>query len=83
MGISEKQPEGIQFTDRYGRVSINDLNFNLDNNDDNDSNTSDESFDQDKGYQKQFKHKSKDEDLATNKAQEDHFQLPIQQHHAF
>ena len=37
MGISEKQPEWIQFTNRGVRVSINDLDFNLDNNNNDDN----------------------------------------------
>ena len=48
MGISEKQPEGVQFTNRDGKVTINDLDLNLDDNDNNNSNASDESFDHDK-----------------------------------
>ena len=80
--ISEKQPEGVKFTDRDGRVSINDLNLNLDNDNDNDSNASNESFDHDKEYQDEFDREGKDEDLATNKVQDNHFQLPFQQYHA-
>ena len=54
MGVSEKQPEGVQFTDRDGMTSINnlDLNLNLDNDDN--SNASDESFDHDTEYQEKF-----------------------------
>ena len=66
MGISEKQPEGVQFKDRDGRVSINDLDLNpVDNNDDS-SNTSDKSFDHDKEYQEELDREGKDDDLATD-----------------
>ena len=65
LGISEKQLEGIQFTHRDCRVSINNLNLNLDNNNNN-NNISDKSFDHDKEYQKEFKKEGKDRDLATN-----------------
>lgn len=50
--ILKKQPEGVQFTNRDGKVSISDLDLNLDNNDNNDSNTSDKRFDHNKEYQK-------------------------------
>ena len=63
-----------------GKVTINDLDLNMDDNDD--SNVSDESFDHDEEYQKEFKKENKDEDLATYENQEDHFQLPFQQHQA-
>ena len=66
MRISEKQPEGIQFTDRDDRVSINNLDLNLDNNNNDHSNASDESFDHNKEYQKKFDGEGKDDDLATN-----------------
>ena len=73
MGVSEEQPEGIQFTNRDDRVTINDLDFNLDNN----SNASDKRFVHNNEYEKEFKKEGQDEDLATNKTQEDHFQLPF------
>ena len=38
MGTSEKQPEGVQFTNRDGRVSIDDFDLDLDDDDDKDSN---------------------------------------------
>ena len=50
MGTSEKQPERVQFTNRDGRISINVLDVNLDDNDDDDSNASKESFDYNKEY---------------------------------
>ena len=86
MGTSEKQPEGVQFTNRDDRVSINDLDLdlNLDDDDDDYSNSSDESFDHDKEYQEEFEkeEKTRFEDLATDEVQDNHFQLPFQQHQA-
>ena len=78
MGASEKQPEGVQFTGRDGRVSISNLDLNLDDNNDDNSNASDESFNHDKEYQKEFEKEGKDKDLATNRVQDNHFQLPFQ-----
>ena len=51
MGLSEKKPEGIQFTNRDSRVSTNNLNLNLNNIDDNNSNVSDKNFNHDEDYQ--------------------------------
>ena len=82
IGISKKQPEGVQFTNRDNRVSINDLDLNLDDNNNDNSNTFDDSFEHNKEYQEEFDRKEKDNDLATNKVQEDHFPLPFQQHQA-
>ena len=84
MGHSEKQPEDVQFTNKDGRVTINDLDLNLDDNDDDDSNASDESFDHDKEYQDEHdkEEKTRFDNLATNEVQEDHFQLPFQQNQA-
>ena len=53
MGVLENQPEGVQFTDRDGRVSIRNVAVNLNNKDNNNnSNASDEIFDHDKKYKK-------------------------------
>ena len=83
MGASEKQFDGIQFTNMDGKVTIHDLDLNHANDDDNDDNTSnasDESLDYDEEYQKEFDNKTNgDEDLATNETQEDYFQNPIKQ----
>lgn len=54
MGVSEKQPEGIQFTGFDGKITIHDLDLNRADNDDDNSNTSDKGFVHDKGYQKGF-----------------------------
>ena len=55
MGASENQPEGIQFTDMNGKVTINILDLNCANDNDNNSNETEESFDHDKEYQKNLK----------------------------
>ena len=82
MGVSEKQPEGIQFTNLDGKVTILGLDLNRADDDDNNSNVSNKSFVHDKKYQKEFDNDKKGcEDLATNETQEDHFWNPIQQHH--
>ena len=72
--------KGVQFTNEVGRVSINDLDLNHDDNNDNNSNVFDESFDHDKDYQDEFdkEEKTRFDDLATDKVQEEHFQLPFQ-----
>ena len=82
MGITEKQPEGIQFIDRDGRVSINNLDLNLDDKNNDNSNAPDESFDYGKEYQEEFDREGNDDDLTTNEVKDDHFQLPFQQNHA-
>ena len=65
------------------KVTINDLDLNHANDDNDNSNASDESFDHDEEYQKEFDNKeNRDEDLAINKTQKDQFQNPIQQHHS-
>ena len=81
MGVSVKQPEGIRFSDKDSRVTINDLNLKMDN-DDNNRNASGESFDHDKEYQKNMRKKIKMKNLQPTKTQVDNFQLPFQQYHA-
>ena len=68
IGISKKQPEGVQFTNRDGRGNINNLDLNLDDNDNDDSKASDESFDHDKEYQEEFEkeEKMRFDNLATD-----------------
>ena len=79
MRATEKQPNGIQFTNMDEKVTIHDLDLNRANDDNNNSNASNESFDHDEEYQKEFdKEEDEDEDLTTNKTQEDCFQNPIQ-----
>ena len=84
MGHSEKKPKGVQFTNKDGRVSINNLNLNLYDDNNNDRNASDESFDHDKENQEELdkEEKTRFYDLAKDEVQEDHFQLPFQQHQA-
>ena len=66
MGASEKQSEGIQFTNMDERVTIHDLHLNRADNDDDDSNTSGKNFHHDEEYKKEFdNNKNGDEDLAT------------------
>lgn len=57
--VFEKQPEGIQFTDRDGRVTIHDFNLNLDDNDDNDGNASDKSLTMTKNIKRNSRKKVK------------------------
>ena len=65
-----------------GKITIHDLDLNRADDNDNNSNASNESFINDKEYQKEFDNDKKgDEDLATNETQEDYFLLPFQQHH--
>ena len=74
VGASEKQSEGIQLTNMDGRVTIHDLDLNHVDDDDSNSNASDESFDYDKQYQKEFDNNANgDKDFATDEIQEDHF----------
>ena len=84
MGVSEKQPEGIQFTGLDGKITIHDLDLNRADDDDNNSNASNKNFVHDKEYQKEFDNnlRKEDKDLNTNGTQEDHFRLPFQQHNA-
>ena len=60
------------------------MDLNLNNDDDDNSNASDESFDHDKEYQEEFgkEEKTRFDNLATEKTQDDHFQLQFQQHQA-
>ena len=78
-GVSERQSDGIQFTNIDGRVTIYDLDLNCD---DDDSNAFDESFERNDKYQKEFINETKtsEQGLTTNKTQDEHFQDPIQQH---
>lgn len=85
-GVSQKQPEGIQFTNIDGRVTIHNLDLNRaadDCNNDNNSNASDESFDHNKRIPEENDNKEKtSEDLIADETQERHFQNPIEQHHS-
>jgi hypothetical protein len=79
----EAQPEGIEFSDMHGKITLQDF---ADNANDDDSNASDEDFKLDEEYQDEI-----DNDNALDKEegsvgnddpdlQEDYFQNPIQQH---
>ena len=52
MGVSEKQPEGIQFTGLDGKITIHDLDLNRVDDDNDNSNASNKSFVHDKEYQR-------------------------------
>ena len=83
MGASEKQLDGIQFTNMNGRVTIHDLDLTRADDDDGNSNAFEESFVHNKEYQKEFDNDKKgDENLETNEIQEDHFHFPFQQYHS-
>ena len=80
MGVSEKQPDGIQFTNMDGRVIIYDLDLNRD--DDDDSNASGKIFQNNNKYQKELHDeiKTSEQGLVTDETQDEHFQDLFQQH---
>jgi hypothetical protein len=79
----EAQPEGIEFSDMHGRITLQDFAAN-DNNDD--SNASDDDFKVDEEYKEEVVNElalDKEEGSVGNDdpdLQEDYFQNPIQQH---
>ena len=91
IGEQERQPEGIEFSDINGRITIHDLADN-----DDDSNASDDDFKIDEEYQDEIEKERKleEKDTPDNDAdpdskefgdvepdsQNDYFQNPIQQH---
>jgi hypothetical protein len=83
IGEGENQPEGIEFSDMHGRITLADFAAN-DN--DNDSNASDDGFKIDEEYQDELKNDivlEQREGIIGNDdpdSQEDYFQNPIQQH---
>jgi hypothetical protein len=83
IGEGERQPEGIEFSDMHGRITLAD--FAANDNDD-DSNASDDDFKMDEEYQDELKNDiilDKREGIVGNDdpdSQEDYFQTPIQQH---
>jgi hypothetical protein len=85
IGEGESQPEGIEFSDMHGRITLAD--FAANDNDD-DSNASDEDFKMDEEYQDELKNDivlDQREGIIGNDdpdSQEDYFQNPIQQHNA-
>jgi hypothetical protein len=85
VGEQESQPEGIEFSDINGRITLQDFNDN-DNSNDEDSNASDEDFELDQGYEEEANNEiTMEEEEGIIKgddpdSQEEHFQTPIQQH---
>jgi hypothetical protein len=83
IGEQENQPEGIQFSDMHGRITLQD--FAANDNDD-DSNASDDDFKMDEEYQDAIDEEvvleEEEESVGNNDPdlQEDYFQNPIQQH---
>jgi hypothetical protein len=83
IGEQENQPEGIQFSDMHGRITLQD--FAANDNDD-DSNASDDDFKMDEEYQDEINEEVvlEEEDGSVGNddpdLQEDYFQNPIQQH---
>jgi hypothetical protein len=83
IGEQEAQPEGIEFSDINGRVTLQD--FATEDNDE-DSNASDEDFELDQEYDNEEMKEielEEEEGIISNvdpDSQEDHFQTPIQQH---
>jgi hypothetical protein len=85
IGEQENQPEGIEFSDMNGRITLQD--FAANENDD-DSNASDNDFKMDEEYQNEIDNEiklEKEEGIIGNDdpdSKEDYFQNPIQQHNA-
>jgi hypothetical protein len=83
IGEQESQPEGIEFSDLNGRITLQDF---ADNDDDDDSNASDEDFKLDDEYNDEVADEialeEEDESVGNDDpdSQEDYFQNPIQQH---
>jgi hypothetical protein len=83
IGEQENQPEGIEFSDMHGRITLQD--FAANDNDD-DSNASDDDFKMDEEYQDEIDEEVvlEEEDGSVGNddpdLQEDYFQNPIQQH---
>ena len=80
IGEQENQPEGIEFSDLNGRVTLQDF---AENDIDEDSNASDEDFVMDKEYEDEEEHENaldERDGIINNDEQEDYFQTPIQQH---
>jgi hypothetical protein len=83
IGEQEEQPEGIEFSDMHGGITLQDF---ADNDNDEDSNASDDDFEPDKEYQEDVDNEIALEEEAGDvgnddpDSQEDYFQNPIQQH---
>jgi hypothetical protein len=83
IGENENQPEGIEFANINGRITLDDF---VDNPNDDDSNASDDDFEMDKEYQDELDGEAameEEEGIVGNNdpdVQEDYYQTPIQQH---
>jgi hypothetical protein len=83
IGEQEQQPDGIEFSDINGRITLQDF---AENDNDDDSNASDDDFDIDEEHEEEERAESaleEDEGILEDvdpDSQEDHFQTPIQQH---
>jgi hypothetical protein len=83
IGEQEEQPEGIEFSDMCGGITLQDF---ADNDNDEDSNVSDDDFELDKEYQEEVDNEialeEEEGDVGNDDpdSQEDYFQNPIQQH---
>jgi hypothetical protein len=83
IGEQEEQPEGIEFSNINGEITLQDF---ADNDNDEDSNASDDDFQLDKEYQEEVDNEialEQEEGEVGNDdpdSQEDYFQTPIQQH---
>jgi hypothetical protein len=83
IGEQEGQPEGIQFSDMNGNITLQDF---AENDNDEDSNASDDDFKLDEEYQEEVDNEitlDAEEGSIGNDdpdSQEDYFQTPIQQH---
>jgi hypothetical protein len=84
IGEQESQPEGIEFSDINGRITLQDFADGF--GDDDDSNASDDDFEIDQTYQDEMDKEiliEEEEGIFGNDdpdSQEDYFQSPIQQH---
>jgi hypothetical protein len=83
IGEQENQPEGIEFSDMNGRITLQDLAANEV---DDDSNASDDDFEIDEEYETEAQDEIEIEEEEgifggdDPDSQEEHFQTPIQQH---
>jgi hypothetical protein len=83
VGEQENQPEGIELSDRNGKVTLQDF---AEHANDDDSNASDDDFKMDKEYQDEIDNEiamEEEDSIIGNDdpdIQEDYFQTPIQQH---
>jgi hypothetical protein len=83
IGEQENQPQGIEFSDLNGKVTLQDF---AENANDDDSNASDDDFEMDNEYQEEIDNEiamEEEDGIMGNDdpdIQEDYFQTPIQQH---